>query len=243
MYKENKIHSGNVSEAQPAWLWWSGNVSFLYNAQCVLFWKLIGWIGMLFLCLWLPVGTICSVQLVAAFMKNKPGSQIAKQLISGMETDVRLTRGMLFGNFANKGDGIPPQIAYCLWVHRVAFLLTSPYSVCRGACQSLSHWHRAGRSCSWGKALHYQWFEVMSCVWGGPLSLLSVRHGQKAYQRWSWPVSFKKPESTQSETETRPNKNSLDFKIRQWTSKNGLKTKIDLEYYNTNYKSLHFWIN
>ena len=29
-----------------------------------------------------------------------------------METDVRLTRGMLFGNFANKGDGIPPQIAY-----------------------------------------------------------------------------------------------------------------------------------
>ena len=36
-----------------------------------------------------------------------------------METDVRLTRGMLFGNFANKGDGIPPHIAYCLLRMRI----------------------------------------------------------------------------------------------------------------------------
>ena len=32
-----------------------------------------------FLCLWLPVGTICAVQLVAAFVKNRPSSRIAKQ--------------------------------------------------------------------------------------------------------------------------------------------------------------------
>ncbi len=29
--------------------------------------------------------------------------------------DGRLTRGMYFGHFANKGDGIPPQITYWLW--------------------------------------------------------------------------------------------------------------------------------
>ena len=56
--------------------------SFLYNqesVQGVLFWKLKR-CSMPFLCLWLSVGAICSVQLVAAFTKIKPGSQIAKQL-------------------------------------------------------------------------------------------------------------------------------------------------------------------
>ena len=30
---------------------------------------------------------------------------------------------------------------------------------------------------------YYQWFEVISCFWEGPFSLLSVRHGQKAWVR------------------------------------------------------------
>ena len=32
-----------------------------------------------------------------------------------MESDGRLTRGRIFGNFANKGGSIPPQIAYSWW--------------------------------------------------------------------------------------------------------------------------------
>ena len=77
----------------------------------------------------------------------------------------------------------------------------------------------------------------MSCFWEGPFSLLSVMHRQKDYQRWSWLVSFKKPESTQSESEIKLSKNALHSKTRPRTSKNGLKTgpetKTDLEYYNT----------
>ena len=49
---------------------------FNYNresAQGVLFWKLTG-CSSPFLSPWLPAGVICSVQLFAAFLKNKPGS-------------------------------------------------------------------------------------------------------------------------------------------------------------------------
>lgn len=89
-----------------------------------------------------------------------------------------------------------------------------PVTLTRRRCVSHSHRHQAGSICIWQKSLHYQWFEVISCFWEGPFSLLSVRHGQKAYQRWSRPVSFKKPESTLSETETRPSKNALESKTK-----------------------------
>ena len=58
---------------------------------------------------------------------------------------------------------------------------------------------------------------------------------KKAYQWWSLPVPFNKPECAQSETETRPSKNALDSKTRLRPSKNGLEA--DLERYITSSKS------
>ena len=85
MYEENKIHNiATMFQKQsllPAWLCWSGSFSFLFNRESalgVLFRKLAE-CTMLFLCLLLPVGVICIVQFVVAFVKNKPWSQISKQ--------------------------------------------------------------------------------------------------------------------------------------------------------------------
>ena len=58
-----------------------------------------------------------------------------------MESDVRLTRGMLFGNFANKGDGIPPLNHLLLTSHTVTQSLSSCrlHTQCSGGLVSHSH--------------------------------------------------------------------------------------------------------
>ena len=101
------------------------------------------------------------------------------------------------------------MLNFVWWLSLPVFMLPLEVTVKvwrRPSCfgeQSIAELVAAGSGCSREKSLHYQWFEVISCFWEGPFLLLSVRHGQKACQRWSWPVSFKKPEFAQSEPKTR----------------------------------------